>query len=360
MSTHDRRLVGESEGNHNATIVLTGAPTGIGRTTALAIAERAGHGRRLRGGDAGSGTTSCAPSIPRWRRPTPCPATADASGRAQAAGRRGSGRATRRAARHQRSPAREPRQAPTPSPAAADAFAIAQVAIGLLRQQLSPSVRVHGIVTEAGTAPNAIPDRARGSWYVRADALAELDDAFARVRACFEAGALAAGCTWELTETSPRYAEYRNDEQLATLFAANAAALGRDMDAAETGPRGDRLHRYGQRLAAAQSHPPLPRHRLAARGQPPARLRRRHRDTRRRPSRPRRRGPARPDRDRRRAHPDRREHLAKTAKSNSVFRTVACSAFPDQAKHATVRDKKSLTLRQGGRLRQWPGRQRRP
>ena len=121
---------------------------------------------------------------------------------------------------------------------AADAFTIAQVAIGLLRQQLSPSVRVHGIVTEAGTAPNAIPDRARGSWYVRADALAELDDAFARVRACFEAGALAAGCTWELTETSPRYAEFRNDEQLAALFAANAAALGRDMDVAETGPRG--------------------------------------------------------------------------------------------------------------------------
>ena len=52
---------------------------------------------------------------------------------------------------------------------AADAFTIAQVAIGLLRQQLAPSVRVHGIVTEAGTAPNAIPEtgprllvRARG------------------------------------------------------------------------------------------------------------------------------------------------------------------------------------------------------
>jgi metal-dependent amidase/aminoacylase/carboxypeptidase family protein len=49
---------------------------------------------------------------------------------------------------------------------AADAFTIAQVAIGLLRQQLEPSVRVHGIVTEAGTAPNAIPETARGSWYV--------------------------------------------------------------------------------------------------------------------------------------------------------------------------------------------------
>ena len=121
---------------------------------------------------------------------------------------------------------------------AADAFTIAQVAIGLLRQQLAPSVRVHGIVTEAGAAPNAIPDLARGSWYVRADTLAELEGVFARVRACFEAGALAAGCEWELTETSPRYAEFRNDELLAGLFAANGAALGRDMDLAENGPRG--------------------------------------------------------------------------------------------------------------------------
>jgi len=121
---------------------------------------------------------------------------------------------------------------------AADAFTVAQVAIGLLRQQLASTVRVHGIVTEAGTAPNAIPETARGSWYVRAETLAELDDVFGRVRACFEAGALAADCEWELVETSPRYAEFRNDEQLARLFAANAAALGRDMDLAEAGPRG--------------------------------------------------------------------------------------------------------------------------
>ncbi|MWV60131.1 amidohydrolase [Rathayibacter sp. VKM Ac-2754] len=121
---------------------------------------------------------------------------------------------------------------------AADAFTIAQVAIGLLRQQLPTSIRVHGIVTAAGTAPNAVPDLAEGSWYVRADDLAELDDVFPRVRACFEAGALAAGVEWELTETSPRYAEFRNDDRLAELFAANAAAVGRDMDLDEAGPRG--------------------------------------------------------------------------------------------------------------------------
>lgn len=121
---------------------------------------------------------------------------------------------------------------------AADAFTVAQVAIGLLRQQLPDSLRVHGIVQEAGTAPNAIPGSARGSWYVRADTLEELDVAFERVRACFEAGATATGCTWELTETSPRYAEFRNDLELAGIFTRLAAAQGRDMDLAEDGPRG--------------------------------------------------------------------------------------------------------------------------
>lgn len=121
---------------------------------------------------------------------------------------------------------------------AADAFTIAQVAIGLLRQQLPDPVRVHGIVDRAGTAPNAIPDVARGTWYVRADTLDELDDVFGRVRACFEAGALATGCRMSLVETSPRYAEFRNDEPLARAFALNARAFGRDMDLDEVGPRG--------------------------------------------------------------------------------------------------------------------------
>jgi amidohydrolase len=121
---------------------------------------------------------------------------------------------------------------------AADAFTIAQMAIGLLRQQLPDSARVHGIVTEAGTAPNAIPETARGSWYVRADSLEQLEDIYSRVSDCFAAGALASGCDWEICETSPRYAEFRNDVPLAALFTANATALGRDMDPEELLPGG--------------------------------------------------------------------------------------------------------------------------
>jgi NAD(P)-dependent dehydrogenase (short-subunit alcohol dehydrogenase family) len=43
VHTHDRRPVDAPDDNHNATIVLTGATTGIGRATALSLAERAGH-----------------------------------------------------------------------------------------------------------------------------------------------------------------------------------------------------------------------------------------------------------------------------------------------------------------------------
>jgi len=110
---------------------------------------------------------------------------------------------------------------------AADAFTIAQVAIGLLRQQLPPSTRVHGIITRGGDAPNAIPDLTEGRWYVRAETLHELAGLEPRVRRCFEAGALATGCELEIEVEAPPYAEFRNDPDLLPLYRANAERLGR-------------------------------------------------------------------------------------------------------------------------------------
>ena len=119
---------------------------------------------------------------------------------------------------------------------AADAFTVAQVAIGLLRQQLLPSTRVHGIVTHGGDAPNAIPDRTEGRWYVRAETLDELAGLEPRVRRCFEAGALATGCELEIEAEAPPYAEFRNDPDLLPLYRANAERLGRQF--LGTGPDG--------------------------------------------------------------------------------------------------------------------------
>lgn len=118
---------------------------------------------------------------------------------------------------------------PTQGVNAADAFTVAEVAIGLLRQQLPASVRVHGIVTHAGDAPNAIPGRTRGRWYVRAGTMAELEETAAKVKRCFEAGALATGCSVEILDESKPYSDLRTCEDALGFYRANALTLGREL-----------------------------------------------------------------------------------------------------------------------------------
>lgn len=112
-----------------------------------------------------------------------------------------------------------------------DAFVVAQVALGLLRQQLPAGTRVHGIQTRGGEAPNAIPEKTEGRWYVRAETLADLEPLEKRVYKCFEAGALAAGCELSITPESEPYSEFRTDARALELYVHHARALGRDFNA---------------------------------------------------------------------------------------------------------------------------------
>ncbi|MFJ8435264.1 M20 family metallopeptidase [Kitasatospora sp. NPDC094019] len=118
---------------------------------------------------------------------------------------------------------------------AADALTVAQVALGLLRQQLPPQWRVHGITTAAGTAPNLIPDSATAEYEIRASAAEDLAALRARVEDCFRAGALATGCEVELVRPEPDYLDFRSDSGLLALWRANAAAVGRP-EPIESGP----------------------------------------------------------------------------------------------------------------------------
>jgi amidohydrolase len=112
-----------------------------------------------------------------------------------------------------------------------DAFVVAQVALGLLRQQLPAGTRVHGIQTRGGEAPNAIPEKTEGRWYVRAETLADLEPLEQRVHQCFEAGALATGCELTITPESEPYSEFRTDTRALELYLHHAKALGRDFNA---------------------------------------------------------------------------------------------------------------------------------
>ncbi len=110
---------------------------------------------------------------------------------------------------------------------AGDAVTVAQVAIGLLRQQLAPGQMVHGIVTDGGLATNVIPARTRMRYTMRAAesaALRELED---RMAGCFQAGAVATGCGYQVTETAPAYAELTPDRWLAEAFRDEMKRVGR-------------------------------------------------------------------------------------------------------------------------------------
>jgi amidohydrolase len=110
---------------------------------------------------------------------------------------------------------------------AADALVVAQTAIGLLRQHIHPTDRIHGIVTRGGDAPNIIPAHTSASYMVRARTVGELRDIRSRVQKCFEAGAIATGASMKIEGGDKPYAELVSHADLAALYQRNGETLGR-------------------------------------------------------------------------------------------------------------------------------------
>lgn len=81
---------------------------------------------------------------------------------------------------------------------ALDAVTVAQVGMGLLRQHMLPSDRMHAVVTDGGLVPNVVPERAEMSVIVRSLDAATLRDLVARVEDVFRGAALATGCGVEI------------------------------------------------------------------------------------------------------------------------------------------------------------------
>ncbi len=110
---------------------------------------------------------------------------------------------------------------------ALDALVTAYQSIAQLRQHIRTTERIHGIFTEAGQAPNVVPERAAGRFYVRARNVAELEPLKRRVIGCFEAGAAATGAELEVAWCEPDYLELRTNWPLAQRYQSNAERLGR-------------------------------------------------------------------------------------------------------------------------------------
>ncbi|MDQ7794374.1 MAG: M20 family metallopeptidase [bacterium] len=75
--------------------------------------------------------------------------------------------------------------------------------VNALRQHLPEDVRVHGIVTRGGLAPNVVPDLAEAYFYVRAATMAGARVVLRRLTGCARAGALRPGHPSEWRKKRP-------------------------------------------------------------------------------------------------------------------------------------------------------------
>ncbi len=111
---------------------------------------------------------------------------------------------------------------------ALDGLLLAYQAISNLRQHIRDRERIHGIVTDGGQAPNIVPDRAAGEFYVRAANERDLAALKPRVQACFEAGARGSGCEVEVNWADVDYLDLNTNGPLADAFQRHGESLGRE------------------------------------------------------------------------------------------------------------------------------------
>jgi amidohydrolase len=100
------------------------------------------------------------------------------------------------------------------------------MALGLLRQQLPPEVRVHGIVSDGGQAPNIIPERAAAVVWVRALDSGVLESASQRVLDCARGAAQATGNALEIAIDASASPPMRVNTPLADLYRRQLESLG--------------------------------------------------------------------------------------------------------------------------------------
>ena len=78
---------------------------------------------------------------------------------------------------------------------ALDAQILTYAAIGVLRQQLTDRIRIHGVIVEGGTAPNVIPEYTKAKYYIRAADIDTLHKLYEKVENIVKGSALQTSCT---------------------------------------------------------------------------------------------------------------------------------------------------------------------
>ncbi|ORY28950.1 putative amidohydrolase [Naematelia encephala] len=107
---------------------------------------------------------------------------------------------------------------------ALDAATLAYASISAMRQQIKPTDRIHGIITNGGQAPNIIPEHTQMKFFARAVNVAALDELLKKILPIFDAAAKATGCQVKVwTESMQK--DLNNVRPLAEEYAAAMGEL---------------------------------------------------------------------------------------------------------------------------------------
>lgn len=113
---------------------------------------------------------------------------------------------------------------------AVEAVILAFNSINSLRQHVGEGVRIHGIITDGGEAPNVVPAHSAAWFLVRAADRMYLEEVKGKVLNCFKGASLASGARLEYRWGDRVYAPLKSNVILAKLFSENLESLGRHVD----------------------------------------------------------------------------------------------------------------------------------
>jgi amidohydrolase len=110
--------------------------------------------------------------------------------------------------------------------------------IDALRQHLRDDVRIHGIITDGGKAPNVVPDFAAANFMLRSRERDDLNAVVEKVRRIAEGAAQITGARLEILPAHPLYENVRPNAVLAKTARANAEAIKMPLDETPQGWNG--------------------------------------------------------------------------------------------------------------------------
>ncbi|WPC43483.1 M20 family metallopeptidase [Clostridium sp. JS66] len=102
--------------------------------------------------------------------------------------------------------------------------------INALRQHVTDDVRIHGIITDGGSAPNIVPDYAKAKFFIRAFTKENCDLVTEKVKNIAEGAALSTGAKVNISFFQNEVDNFIINEKFDEVFAENLKLLGINID----------------------------------------------------------------------------------------------------------------------------------